>query len=739
MNRHRPTAAALSRALSRAFSASASAAEPSSASASSFPQKLVTRSNFEAALAELRRHVRAADFVAVDLEMSGVTSAPWRESLGFDRSDVLYLKVKHSAEKFAVIQFGVCPFRWDSSKQTFVAYPHNFYIFPRQELPTIDRSSYEFIWQTGSIDFLARYQFDFNACIREGISYLSRRQEDEALRRLNSGDEDESSATCYNSKDAGDIPLVAMADILFSERMKNRLSEWHDWLLQPRNREFQFQGSSNDSKQKFQTLFFMMWPAVNLIGFTSHQLRLIQLVVRKNFKDLTYVHVKGDNVFSQHLVVYTDSKDDRDLLIKEVNNEHRKRAEKKIQAAVGFRHVVDLLSSERKLIVGHNCFLDIAHVYNKFIGPLPSTAEEFVSSVSKYFPHIIDTKILLNTHQVLRQRMKKSKTSLSSAFTLLCPHISLSFAALESYVKVEVEVDDLRSSSWNSGAKHDAGYDAFMTGCIFAQACGYIGIDFKLHSPSESLAENEKLQKHINLLYLSWTNADIIDLTNGNKVTASVEYSQKKRYSNVVFENVVLIWGFPSELKARHIRECFSKTFGVTSVTFVYQMDPTAVFVQFSKTKLVSDFLSLMETLEKNNDPISVLHPLSELLKGGNTRAATYETYKQICGTPISKVLFADQAEAFGAKRKTDFVESSKTAMDTQEDKNPVSENSVFVDLLSAPWGEKAAQAASNYAGKTKPGMIDNLENDSFHGCLSGDEILNSVYAAEETQLVRTS
>lgn len=100
------------------------------------------------------------------------------------------------------------------------------------------------------------------------------------------------------------------------------------------------------------------------------------------------------------------------------------------------------------LIVYYICFLvcdtDIAHVYNKFIGPLPLTAEEFVSSLSKYFPHIIDTKMLLNTHPVLQQRMKKSKTSLSSAFTLLCPHISLSFAALDSNVKVEVEVDDLR-------------------------------------------------------------------------------------------------------------------------------------------------------------------------------------------------------------------------------------------------------------------------------------------------------
>ena len=44
---------------------------------------------------------------------------------------------------------------------------HNFYVFPRQEVP-IDGPSYEFLWQTTSIEFLAKYQFDFNACIREG-------------------------------------------------------------------------------------------------------------------------------------------------------------------------------------------------------------------------------------------------------------------------------------------------------------------------------------------------------------------------------------------------------------------------------------------------------------------------------------------------------------------------------------------------------------------------------------------
>jgi hypothetical protein len=46
---------------------------------------------------------------------------------------------------------------------------HNFFIFPRKELSS-DCSSHEFLCQTTSIDFLAKYQFDFNTCFREGAS-----------------------------------------------------------------------------------------------------------------------------------------------------------------------------------------------------------------------------------------------------------------------------------------------------------------------------------------------------------------------------------------------------------------------------------------------------------------------------------------------------------------------------------------------------------------------------------------
>ncbi|XP_076926192.1 poly(A)-specific ribonuclease PARN-like [Bidens hawaiensis] len=648
-----------------------------SMASSSFAIKNVTKSNFDSSLADLRQHVRDSDFVSIDLEMTGVTSSPWRESFEFDRFDVRYLKMKDSAEKFAVVQFGVCPFRWDPTKQSFIAHPHNFYIFPRQEMGTYDSSSYEFLCQTSSIDFLAKYQFDFNVCIKEGISYLSRAQEDDIRLQLHSLNESEPFESLSADKEVKDVPLVRMADILFVERMRNKISEWHDDLLQIRNGgSHRTTEDSSESTDQFQTIFFRTRPTIKLNGFTSRQLRLIKSVVEKSFKDLVYARVNDGSCFQQ-IIVYADSKRDLELLMKEVKESHLKEAEKKIEAAIGFRHVIDLLSSEQKLIVGHNCFLDIAHICRKFVGPLPSSLEEYVPLAQKTFPFIIDTKILLNANNILQLKMKKSSTSLAKAFAIMCPHIASGVGSLGSAnnnsVAVEVQVDDMRSSNWNSGAKHEAGYDAFMTGCIFAQSCNHLGIDFTSQS---MLIKQDKLQSYINLLYLSWSSGDIVDLKTGQTRTESSAFNTFKiQQSKILFPNVVLIWGFSSNLKAREIKESLAKVFGLTSVASIFHLDKTAVFVQFSKPELVSDFLKLKTEIENKNEAIYVLHPFSDLLEGGKTGAGCYEVYKEICGSPVSKVLFADQAEAvckldskvLGSRaHKTDSFADSESATDTK-------------------------------------------------------------------------
>ncbi|CAH9107835.1 unnamed protein product [Cuscuta epithymum] len=627
--------------------------------ASTFALKNVTRLNFDSALKDLRSLIRDADFVAIDLEMTGVTSAPWRESFEFDRYDIRYLKVKDSAEKFAVIQFGVCPFRWDSVKKFFIAHPHNFYIFPRQEVPGSDQS-YEFLCQTTSLDFLAKYQFDFNTCLSEGISYLSRIQETAALKRLSSVCLDDSSESLSGSKKDEDFQFSRMVDVLFAERMKIKIREWRDGLLHDSNNSSIFPQTSDNPDQRFQTIFFKTRPAFVLNGFTSHQKKLIQMVTEKHFNDLAFVRVTDEETLCQRqLVVYTDSNEDRDLLMKEVKDCLLNEAKRKVKSAVGFRKVIDLLSSEKKLVVGHNCFLDFAHIYGKFIGPLPWSAEEYASSLRNYFPYIMDTKVLLNANDTFRLSVKKSSTSLSNAFASLCPGIASGVKGPSLVdklcVQVEVHVDEQRSLDWNSGAKHEAGYDAFMTGCIFAEACNRLGVDFGMRSTPLGLADEKKLENYINLLYLSWASGDIIDLRTGKRNTDCLASSTtpKTQFREVDFQNIVLLWGLQPTLKPSGIRECISRVFSQSSVSSIYLIDKTAAFVQFSKTETAAEFLGMMETLRSNNGPISVLHPLSKLLEGGCTRAANYEVYREICISPLSKVLFADQAEAVKIKEKS--------------------------------------------------------------------------------------
>ncbi|EPS70287.1 hypothetical protein M569_04472 [Genlisea aurea] len=550
----------------------------------------VTETNFSTALTELRRLVRDADFVSIDLEMTGVTSAPWREALEFDRSDIQYLKIKDSAERFSVVQFGVCPFRWDTHSHCFVAHPYNFYLFPRQEV-SIDGFWNDFLCQTSSLEFLAKHQFDFNTCIYKGISYLSRSQELEALNKF-----PDSSPTPSGTTTMDTMQSTRMSDILFVERMKNTIDEW-----------------------------------------------LVELrVVVKHFRDLCYVH--GGNAETSSvphpLIVYTDSVTDRDLLMREVKALQREKHELKVKAAIGFRHVIDLLSSEKKLIVGHNCFLDWAHVYRKFFGPLPPTVEEFASELQAYFPHIIDTKVMLNSDDALLHTVGRAGTSLSKAFSRLCSPASGRINGL--LVKVEVQVDDRRVSNWNSGSKHEAGYDAFMTGSVFSQACLHLGID--LGMDSVDLRRNEKLGKYLNLLYLSWANGDVVDLKTGRATAAKSRYPKDRDFSKMV-----VLWGEPSRLKTKDIRECFSKTFGTSAVTSARHLDETAALVQFSGEELVEKFLEWKDALRRDGGgPISSLHPLTRIFDGGTVRAGTYETYKEICSSPVSEFLFSDQAEAAG-------------------------------------------------------------------------------------------
>lgn len=212
-----------------------------------------------------------------------------------------------------------------------------------------------------------------------------------------------------------------------------------------------------------------------------------------------------------------------------------------------------------------------------------------------------------------------------------------------------------------------------MTGCIFAQACSHLGFDFVSHSSSTSMAQSKYLQKHINILYLSWKSGDTINLCTQKKTTEfSISRKHARKCPAIICPNILVLWGFPQTLKSNDIKQIISKALGPTSVTSIYDMDGSAVFVQFSKVEFVSQFLSVKEKLEKNYDIISEVHPLSTLLDGGKTGTAGYEVYKKICSHPMSKARFADQADALGFKWTSESLER-KANIEQSESVNSVS------------------------------------------------------------------
>lgn len=121
------------------------------------------------------------------------------------------------------------------------------------------------------------YLFIYDIWLISGISYLSRAQEEEAIQKLNLLHQDQTSASSTTSEEDGDMPLKSVADILFTERMKNNFKEWRDLLVS--KSDGHFSEYTKCATGQFQTVFFKMRPAIMLNGFSSHQLKLIQQVL----------------------------------------------------------------------------------------------------------------------------------------------------------------------------------------------------------------------------------------------------------------------------------------------------------------------------------------------------------------------------------------------------------------------------------------------------------------------------
>ncbi|CAO3593043.1 unnamed protein product [Absidia cylindrospora] len=302
----------------------------------------------------------------------------------------------------------------------YIAKPFNFNIFPTSFGGGRSQPNRVFSVQAQAFDFLAKQAFDFNKWIYQGIPYMNlddeKRYVTEKRKMLND--------------EMPDIP-VDDKDRPFLEDARKKITTWLE---------------SKENKPKDNE-------GINIAATNGYLRRLIYQEVRNSFEGLTAEGRQG------YIRVIRFSKEQQ---LKR-NKEREEQFENDCDKAVGFRRVIDWISESKKPLVGHNMLLDMCHVIDQFIQPLPDTKEEFKTLATRLFPTMIDTK-----------------------------HIAISAPEIEKIVTGATDLENLRFETSRQAFEnprvdmdwefpryieekaHEAGYDAYMTGTAFIKMVSYL-------------------------------------------------------------------------------------------------------------------------------------------------------------------------------------------------------------------------------------------------------------------------
>ncbi|XP_047321742.1 poly(A)-specific ribonuclease PARN-like isoform X2 [Impatiens glandulifera] len=343
----------------------------------------VTKTNFTEALQQLEDHVHSSDFISVSLRNTGSYSSSWHRLLPIDTSDTAYFKAKYAADRFQVLQFAVCPISVRSSK--LISHPYNFHLFPRDVL-NLGMPSYTFSCQPSYLTPMAQEGFDFNACIYDGITYLSREQE--SLSREKIGN------LVPSDYMANSISTPSVADSIFSERIRSRVKNWRKAFNDDScTKKTEVAEALIKSLQKLMlgSGEYSSRPCLSIDVCSDRQVQLI-LEVLGEFNDFVPMIVPAKGGGAQAVrIVLTSSEEDKILFEKELQSQEKEQ-NKHVR---GFREVIDLISTSEKPIIAHNSLNDFSFIYSKFIASLPPTFDKFKSSLLLNFPYVVDVGHLM--------------------------------------------------------------------------------------------------------------------------------------------------------------------------------------------------------------------------------------------------------------------------------------------------------------------------------------------------------
>jgi poly(A)-specific ribonuclease len=205
--------------------------------------------------------------------------------------------------------------------------------------------------------------------------------------------------------------------------------------------------------------------------------------------------------------------------------------------------------------------LDVAHVYEKFINPLPGDVEQFADELLKRFPGgIMDTKYIVKTQPSLRALLSMD-TGLQKLFK----------ATAGTEWNEGLLFSDYVETFSTPGLEHQAAYDAIVTGYVFLRLSHYVGRNLAKERPGTYMNVSSfahLLPEYLNVLNVHNCDADL--------------YLDRSRRIQVrqTRSDILLITGLSTAISTRDLRNAF-KGYGITNVQWI---NDRYAYVQVSGT-----------------------------------------------------------------------------------------------------------------------------------------------------------
>lgn len=379
-------------------------------------------------------------FLGISPYFSYISQGPGQGSVG--------LPWRKVATNYNIIQFGVALFTKDTDKK-YIVHVFNFYAFPEKGFVNME---------AGSVHFNSRNGMDWNKWILGGIPYVDKESAEKLRQSIFPAPETVQPQPQQTGKQR--IVLSNPQDI---ETTTKAVESLKGWLLDEGRKE----------EKEFE-----------LLTTNSYLRRFLYEHLRESMPDLVLesrpTKARGLSTMVALRLTNTEKLEREAKLQKEKETEFRSK--------LGLRRIFLALAAAKKTLVGHALLFDLLFAFSHFEG-LPESYEEFKELSRQFFPSFFDTQVLAKSHlfrmkpqnvdRGQEEQTEQTKTArfsslaLGQVYKVLKQEAEEALSCGQAIVKFNLAEGHERYD--NSASFHEAGYDAFITGCVFAYMCDAVG------------------------------------------------------------------------------------------------------------------------------------------------------------------------------------------------------------------------------------------------------------------------